>query len=80
VLLSCEGPQLLTDRSKKGLHNILTHHIPRGSAVAQLTMDRPLCGLVEAYYSDLDFGGRSKLVDEHTKLVVELLDDWSARR
>jgi hypothetical protein len=70
---------LLTDGSKKGLRNTLMHYIPRGPAVAQLAMDRPLCGLVEAYYPNLDFAGMTKLVDEHTKLVAELLDDWSAR-
>jgi hypothetical protein len=68
---------LLTDPSKKGLRNTLLHYLPRGSVVAQLSLDQPVCGLVEAYYPSYDFAGMSKLVDEHTQLVAELLDDWS---
>ena len=54
------------------------HYIPRGPAVAQLDLDRPLFGLVEAYYTSHDFAGLAKLVDEDTALMAELLDRWSA--
>jgi hypothetical protein len=69
----------LTDPAKKGLRNTLMHYLPRGAAVvAQLSFDRPLCGLVEAYYPSYDFAGMSKVLDDHAHAVAELLDDWSA--
>jgi hypothetical protein len=70
---------LLTDADKKGLRNTLMHYIPRGPAVAQLDLSRPLYGLVEAYYPSLDFGDMAKLVDGHTTFVAESLDEWSAK-
>lgn len=78
VILRHPTTALLTDASKKGLRNTLMHYIPRGAVVAQMAIDRPLCGLVKAYYPSLDFAGMAKLVDEHTQLVAEMLDKWSA--
>ncbi len=67
----------LTDVSKKGLRNTLVHYKPRGAVVAQLTPSQPLCGLVEAYYPNYDFAGMSQALNEHTRLIAQLLDDWS---
>ena len=78
AILSHPTTALLTDITKKGLRNTLMHYIPRGGIVGLLDSGQPLCGLVEAYYPDLDFAGMAKLVDEHTKLVGELIDSWSA--
>jgi len=68
---------LLADTSRKGLRNTLMHYRPPSSVVAQMSMHQPLSGLVEVYYPSYDFAGMTKLVDEHTKLVAEALDDWS---
>jgi hypothetical protein len=78
AILSHPTTNLLTDITKKGLRNTLMHYIPRGRIVGLLNSDQPLCGLVEAYYPNLDFAGMAKLLDDHTKLVAELIDGWSA--
>jgi hypothetical protein len=78
VMLDHPTTAELRDPSKKGLRNTLMHYQPRGpQIVARLSLDQPLCGLVEAYYPTYDFATMSKLVDEHVQLVAEQLDDWS---
>jgi hypothetical protein len=78
VILNHATTAQLMDRSKAGLRNTLMHYRPRGAQiVAQLSLDQPLCGLVEAYYPTYDFDTMGKLVDEHVQFVGEQLDDWS---
>jgi hypothetical protein len=77
AVLGHPATAVLTDAGKKGLRNTLMHYRPSATVVPQLSLSEPLYGLVEAYYPGSDFTGMAKLVDEHTSLVAESLDDWS---
>jgi len=77
AILDHPTARLLTDTSGRGLRNTLMHYRPSSPVAAQLSKDQPLCGLVEVYYPSYDFTGMTKLVDEHTRLVAESLDDWA---
>jgi hypothetical protein len=69
---------ILTDVDKKGLRNTLMHYRPLASVVPQLSPSEPLYDLVRVYYPGSDFASMAKLLDEHTSLVAESLDEWSA--
>jgi hypothetical protein len=77
-ILSHPTTAVLTDATKKGLRNTLMHYRPSAAMAPRLSLNQPLYGLVEAYYPGFDFAGMTKLIDEHTRLVAESLDDWSA--
>lgn len=78
AVLGHPATAVLTDAGKKGLRNTLMHYRPSATVMPHLSLSEPLYGLVEAYYPGSDFTGMAKLVDEHTSLVAESLDDWSA--
>jgi hypothetical protein len=67
------------DPSKTGLRNTLVHYVPPKRVRAQLSLDRPLCGLVDVNYPDYGYDRLSTAVDDHVQFVAQLLDDWSGQ-
>jgi hypothetical protein len=48
--------------------------------MSQLSLDLPICGLVEAYYPNTTYVGMNTSVTEHTTRVAALLDEWASAR
>lgn len=67
----------ITCQNGKRLRNTLIHYVPHPQAVPQLSLGKPLCGLVEVHFSKRDYAGMSQAIDEHVRRVAQALDDWS---
>jgi hypothetical protein len=65
---------------RKGFRNILIHYMPFPQVASQLSLDLPLCGLVEAYYPGTTYADMSTAVAEHTTRVATHLDAWAKGR
>jgi hypothetical protein len=65
---------------RRGFRNTLIHYLPFPQVTSQLSLDLPLCGLVEAYYLGTSYADMSAAVNEHTSRVAQALDDWSTSR
>lgn len=79
AILSDQMTNEITHPDRKGLRNTLIHYLPLQQVVAQLSPDKPLCGLVEAYYPGYDYIAMSRAIDEHTRHVAQALDIWSSQ-
>lgn len=77
AILSHQLTNEITRRDRKGLRNVLIHYLPLPQVVAQLSPAKPLCGLIEAYYPGYDYVAMSQAIDEHTRHIAKVLDDWS---
>jgi hypothetical protein len=66
--------------NRRGLRNALIHYIPFTQLAPQLSLDLPLCGLVEAYCPGSSYADLSQTVNEHTSRVATLLDGWADGR
>jgi hypothetical protein len=62
---------------RKGFRNTLIHYIPFPQVASQLSLDLPLCGLVEAYYPGTTCADMSAAVAEHTTRDATQLDAWA---
>lgn len=65
---------------RRSFRNTLIHYLPFPQVTSQLSLDLPLCGLVEAYYPGTSYADMSTSVNEHTSRVAQVLDDWSTSR
>jgi len=77
AILSNSTTGLMLARNSAGLRNTLIHYRPAAKAAALLSLNLPLCGLVEAYVPGYDFPTLSQEVDEHTVRVAELFEEWA---
>jgi hypothetical protein len=78
TILDHETSGIIMNDDARGFRNTLMHYgLDSRLDVARLSLDLPLCGLVEAYYPNHNFSQLSRAVNEHTERVAGLLNEWS---
>lgn len=78
AILDSETSTTIVRDDQTAFRNTLIHYgLDSRLDFTQLSLDLPLCGLVEAYFPSHSFSELSEKVGEHVKYVAELLHEWS---